>query len=211
MRIEQINTGRRTTMVVGNRELETGIIKTARAGAVKVGDLGLEGDAICNMKHHGGPDQAVYLYALEDYAFWERQLKREMPPGTFGENLTVTGSDLQQLCVGDVLTAPGVTLQVTAPRIPCNTLAARMEDRQFARKFVQANRSGAYCRVLKEGHLTAGDEFTWSPYEGDRISLATFFEDSHRRLSADTLRRYLCVPIDERSRRDFEKDLQKAE
>lgn len=207
MRIEQINTAQRTPMLVGNRQLETGIFKTARQGAVSIGELGLEDDAVCNTKHHGGPDQAVYLYALEDYAFWERQLRRDMLPGLFGENLTVSGGNINELSVGDVLSCSAVTLQVTAPRIPCNTLATRMDDSKFARKFVQANRSGAYCRVLKEGELTAGDELTWSPYEGDRIKLTTFFEDAHRKLSAETLRRYLAVPIDERSRRKFEQAL----
>ena len=103
MQIEQINTAQRTPLVVGNRELETGIFKTARSGSVQVGKLCLEGDAICNTKHHGGPDQAVYLYSLEDYAFWERQLRQDMTPGTFGENLTVSGYDMSELCVGDFL------------------------------------------------------------------------------------------------------------
>ncbi len=207
MRIEQINTAHRKPLLVGNREIQTGIFKTVCPGSVRVAKEGLEGDAVCNMKHHGGPDQAVYLYSLEDYAFWGRQLGREVEPGTFGENLTVSDIDLRQVCVGDLLVCEAVTLQVTAPRIPCNTLAARMEDRQFAKKFVQANRSGAYCRVLKEGDLIAGDVLTWSLYDGDRISLATFFTDSHRRLSDETVRRYLAAPIDIRSRRDFEKDL----
>lgn len=207
MRIEQINTGERRRLPVGNRELETGIFKTARRGPVTAGRLGLAGDAICDTRHHGGPDQAVYLYAVEDYAFWEGQLGRAIAPGTFGENLTVSGMDLREVCVGDLLATDGVTLQVTAPRIPCGTLASRMNDPLFAKRFVQANRSGAYCRVLKEGDLTAGDELSWSGYEGDRIPLKTFFEDAHRKLPGDALRRYLAVPIDIRTRRDFEEKL----
>ncbi len=209
MRVERVSTGERTKLQVGNRNVQTGIFKAVRSGAISVSREGLEGDAICDRKHHGGPDQAVYLYASEDYEFWARQLNCEMAPGTFGENLTVRGIDLREVCPGDRLTSESLTLEITAPRIPCNVLAARMEDRKFAKKFVQANRSGAYCRVIKEGYVSAGDEFAHLPFEGDRIPLATFFVDAQRGLSADTLRRYLAAPIDIRTRKDFEKDLKK--
>ena len=44
---------------------------------------------IASKKHHGGPDQAVYVYGEHDYAWWSEQLGRPLEPGTFGENLTV--------------------------------------------------------------------------------------------------------------------------
>ncbi len=207
MRVEQINIGRRTPLLVGGKELKTGIFKEACTGAVAIGKLGLTGDAVCNTRHHGGPDQAVYLYSVEDYEFWARQLGKAVPAGTFGENLTVSGIDLNEICVGDVLFSDAISLQIAAPRIPCSTLAARMADKHFAKKFMQAGRSGAYCRVLEPGSLAAGDELAWSPYEGDRLPLAKFFQDAHGKLSAETLRRYLAVPIDIRTRTDFEKKL----
>ncbi|MBO6557670.1 MAG: MOSC domain-containing protein [Pseudomonadales bacterium] len=209
MRIERVSTAERIQLQVGNRKVQTGIFKRARNGAVPVNREGLEGDAICNRKHHGGPDQAVYLYASEDYEFWARQLNGDMTPGTFGENLTVSGIDLRAVCPGDRLRSESLTLEITAPRIPCHVLAARMDDRTFAKKFVQANRSGAYCRVIDEGKVSAGDEFAHLPFGGDRIPLARFFVDAQRGLSADTLRRYLAAPIDTRTRREFEKDLKK--
>jgi MOSC domain-containing protein YiiM len=203
MLVEQINIGKRTPLLVNGETRETGIFKEWVAGPVLVGTLGLQGDAICNTKHHGGPDQAVYLYSVEDYSFWGGGLAGPIPPGTFGENLTVSGVDLVNICVGDVLFSNQVTLQVTAPRIPCSTLTTRMGDKQFAKKFIQAGRSGAYCRVLQAGEVSPGAMFEHRPFEGERISLVEFFGDAHRKLTADELRRYLAAPIDERSRADF--------
>ena len=203
MRIEQINIGSRTLLTVNGRKRETGIFKELSEGPVAVGELGLPGDAICDRKHHGGPDQALYLYSVEDYAWWAQALGQDVPAGTFGENFTSSGQDLSGICVGDVLFSESVTLEVSAPRIPCSTLASRMGDKQFAKKFMKAGRSGAYCRVLETGDVQAGDEFSHRPYDGDRIPLQTLFRDAHSKLSADQLRRYLAVPIDERTRKDF--------
>ena len=203
LRIEQINIGSRTLLTVDGRKRETGIFKERSEGPIAVCELGLPGDAICNTKHHGGPDQAIYLYSVEDYTWWAEALGQNVPAGTYGENLTTSGQDLCGICVGDVLFSESVTLEVSAPRIPCSTLAARMGDRQFAQKFMKAGRSGAYCRVLETGDVQAGDEFAHRPYGGDRIPLQTFFKEAHSKLSADQLRRYLAAPIDERTRKDF--------
>lgn len=205
IKIEQVNLAERETLTVGGRRLETGIFKRARPGRVAVGELGLEGDAVCDVRHHGGPDQAVYLYSHEDYAFWGTRLDEKPEPGTFGENLTTSGIDLSAICVGDRLASDDLELQVTAPRIPCNTLAARMGDKTFAKQFMQAGRSGAYCRVTRPGSAGAGDEFVHHRYEGDRVPLQTFFLDAKRKLTAEELDRYLALPIDERNRADFER------
>jgi MOSC domain-containing protein YiiM len=69
----------------------TAIDKRPRDGRVVVGELGLAGDTVCDTKHHGGPDQALYVYAREDAEFWATELDREIPPGQFGENLDTSG------------------------------------------------------------------------------------------------------------------------
>ncbi len=203
MRIEQVNVGKKTPLKVGKREKITGIFKQPVSGPVPVGELGLEGDAVCDGRHHGGVDQAVYLYAMEDYVHWSQLLNKPVEPGSFGENLTVSGIDLRAVCVGDLLVGDRLTLQITAPRIPCNILATRMGDKAFAKQFVSVARSGAYCRVLNTGEAATGDEFVSEQFDGDRISLEEFFDDCHRKLDVATLDRYLAAPIDERTRKDF--------
>ncbi len=68
------------------------------------GELGLEGDFIANQKHHGGPDQAVYIYGQADYDFWAEALGQPVEPGLFGENLTISGLESGNFNIGDYLT-----------------------------------------------------------------------------------------------------------
>lgn len=209
MQVAQVNRGDPARLKVGGREIETGIFKRPVAGRVAVGECGLEDDAVCDSKHHGGPDQAVYLYSREDYAWWSAELDRDVPFGMFGENLTTSGLDLNAVRVGDRLIADDLELQVTAPRIPCSTLAARMGDSGFARRFMAAARSGAYCRVLRQGTVGQGDPLTLERFDGDSIPLPTFFAEAHAALSRQRLEEYLALPIDARTRDDFRKKLAK--
>src|SRR5256714_14074893 len=66
---------------------------TVRAPGPKTTGLhsGLVGDQIFDVEHHGGDDQAVYAYAREDYDWWEARLRRVLPGGFFGDNLTTEG------------------------------------------------------------------------------------------------------------------------
>ena len=88
------------------------------------GGSGLTGDALCDDRFHGGPDQAVYAYAREDLDHWAAELERELPPGVFGENLTTAGFDVTGAVLGERWRiGHGTLLEVTAPRIPCRTFA----------------------------------------------------------------------------------------
>jgi MOSC domain-containing protein YiiM len=140
----------------------TAIDKRPADGAVQVEALGLVGDIVLDRKHHGGRDQAVYAYAAEDLAAWAATLGRDLTPGTFGENLTTEGLDVTGAVVGEVwsIGAPGaqatVRLQVTAPRIPCNTFKSWMGEPHWVRRFTERGAPGAYLRVLTEGTVEAG-------------------------------------------------------
>ncbi len=98
-RIVSVNTGR-IAEVEWDAAGRTAIDKRPAPGRVRVGELGLEGDEIADTRHHGGVHQAVYAYAQEDLAFWEAELGEPIEPGTFGENLTTAGLDLNALEVG---------------------------------------------------------------------------------------------------------------
>ena len=137
----------------------TAIDKRPVRGPVAVGPLGLEGDRQVDTEHHGGVDQAVYLYSDEDADWWAGELGRDIPPGLFGENLRTSGIDLsaarigQQLRVGDAL-----VLEVTAPRTPCSTFARRMGEPHWVKRFTQRRAPGAYARVVEPGAVEVGDE-----------------------------------------------------
>ena len=210
MKLISVNLGQERTLQRKNRVEVTGIFKFPTQEAVKVTKLGLEGDVIVSKKHHGGPDQAIYVYGAADYEWWSKELQREIPSGTFGENLTVSELDCAQFNIGDFIHVVDVILQVTAPRIPCGTFATRMNDSQWVKKFRYAERPGLYCRVLKEGFVKAGDPVSIGKYEGESLSILEMFREFYdKNKSEKTLRRHLNAPIAIRARRDLEKQLQK--
>jgi MOSC domain-containing protein YiiM len=204
-----VNLGKERILQRKDRVERTGIFKFPAEGPVKVTKLGLEGDVIVSKKHHGGPDQAVYVYGAGDYAWWSGELGRDFVPGTFGENLTISELESAQFHVGDYLHMEDVTLQVTAPRIPCGTFAARMQDPQWVKRFRQAERPGLYCRVIRQGFVQAGDVVSTERYAGETISILEMFRDYYKKdKSEETLRRHLNAPIAIRDRQTLEKELQ---
>jgi MOSC domain-containing protein YiiM len=208
MDLISVNLGQERVLQRRDRVERTGIFKFPTKEPVRVTRLGLEGDVIVSKKHHGGPDQAIYVYGAADYAWWSNELGREPAPGTFGENLTISELESAQFDVGDYLQMGEVTLQVTAPRIPCATFAARMNDPQWVKRFRRAERPGLYCRVLQEGFVKAGEPVSVERYTGETISTLDMFREFYNKnKSEESLRRHLEAPIAIRARQDIEKEL----
>jgi MOSC domain-containing protein YiiM len=143
---------------------KTGIDKRPVDRPVMALRLGLAGDTICDTVNHGGPDQAVYAYAIEDTEWWQQQLAGELSfelgPGSLGENLTLRGVDITNAVIGERWQVGGAVLQVAVPRLPCSTFASYWNVDKLVKRFTQAGRTGAYLRVLTEGEVAAGDEVT---------------------------------------------------
>ena len=210
MKLLSINIGKERTQQRKDYIETTGIYKMPVDGPVEIKSLGIEGDAICDKKNHGGPDQAIYVYGGVDYAWWEQEIEKELAPGTFGDNLTISDLESTHFNVGDYLHIGEVTLQVTAPRIPCGTFATRMGDPQWVKKFRAAERPGLYCRVIKEGTVKAGDSVSVEKYTGETISIVEMYREYYGKdKSEESLRKHLNAPIDIRSRMDLEEELNK--
>ena len=182
----------------------TGIIKTPVASA-EIDRLGMVGDAICDTKHHGGADQAIYAYFADDYLWWANALGRPIEPGTFGENVTIDGVEGRNVAIGDRFVMGPVTLEVTYHRTPCLTFAARMGDPRWLKRFHHANRPGAYCRVLETGMVEAGMQVAYLPYTGERVTVSELMAlDGVRELDRDFMRLALTTPIREKTRFKYE-------
>jgi MOSC domain-containing protein YiiM len=182
----------------------TGIIKTPVATA-HIERLGLAGDAICDRKHHGGSDQAIYVYFVDDYLWWADELGQSIAPGTFGENLTLGGIKGREVAIGDRFAIGPALLEVTYHRTPCMTFAARMGDPGWVRRFHRANRPGAYCRVLAPGAVEAGMDVGYEPFAGERVTVSELMAlDGAREIDPAFMRRALATPIREKTRFKFE-------
>ena len=156
---------------IKGRRVLTAIGKRPVSGAVAVGPLGLEGDEQADPSVHGGINKAVYLYPHAHYAFWQTVRAQAqvslwdepLPPGSFGENLTVDGLTEDQLWVGDRLQLPGCVLAVSEPRFPCFKFSAAMGFEQAGKLMVQSGWCGSYLAVIEPGQLCAGDPITLIP------------------------------------------------
>lgn len=156
-RLISVNVGLPKTVDAGGRTVETAIWKAPVEGRVKVRGDNLDGDRQADLRAHGGPDKAVYAYAIEETRLWEEELGRDLGPGAFGENLTTEGVDVSGAVLGERWRVGTTLLEVVQPRLPCAKLGLKMGDPTFVRRFGRASRPGAYLKVLEEGELGAGD------------------------------------------------------
>ncbi len=183
--------------------MTTGIHKQA-VEQVRLEAEGIAGDAVVNTKHHGGPDQAVYVYSAEDYEWWKTELGRSLQPGTFGENLTISATP-ETVRIGDRIQIGDTLLEVTAPRIPCATFAARMGETGWIRRFRDANRPGFYCRVLQTGTVRPGDRAKWAAAPEANVTLDEMVEHFYAtEVPLSDVHRALASPIAIRSRTEYE-------
>ena len=137
---------------------QTGIWKFPVEHRVRATGTSLEGDTQADRKFHGGARKSVYAYSREDYRFWEEQVGRELPPGTFGENLTLEGIVVNDALIGERWRIGTAEFEVTQPRQPCWKLGVKMEDRKFPQRFSEAGRAGAYLTIVTEGDVGRGDK-----------------------------------------------------
>jgi len=159
-RVISVNRGKEADLLIGRRPGRSAIDKRPVAGAVAVGSLGLDGDECADKEHHGGFEQALYVYAREDLDWWTEQLGRELRNGSFGENLTTAGMSVTTTLIGEIWQLGTAVVQVTSPRVPCVTFKSWLDEPHWVRRFADAGRPGAYLRVLSEGTVQAGDELS---------------------------------------------------
>jgi len=156
-RIVSVNVGRPREVSWHGRSVTTAIWKDPVDDRQRVAGVNIDGDDQADRRVHGGPTKAIYAYATGDYKWWHDQLDQPLDPGTFGENLTVTGIDPTTAVIGERWRVGTATLRVTEPRIPCFKLGIRMGDAAFVDRFAQAGRPGTYLAIEAEGDLGAGD------------------------------------------------------
>lgn len=160
MKVLTVNIGRPRIMVCDGRRYSTAIFKTPVDGPVELTVTGLVGDHQANREVHGGPDKALCVYPSEHFTYWAQELKADIGPGAFGENLTTQGLLEDDVCIGDSYRVGQALLQVTQPRQPCGTLADKHGQPLLPKWVNQRAYTGFYFRVLEIGPIQAGDPLT---------------------------------------------------
>jgi ferredoxin-NADP reductase/MOSC domain-containing protein YiiM len=190
-----VNVGMPHDVAWSGRTVHTGIWKAPVSGPVMARRLNLDGDGQGDLGGHGGEQRAVMVYQAEAYEHWRRHLGRSgLTWGTFGENLTVDGLPDDQVCIGDRFRIGEAEFEVTQPRTTCYRVGLRLEEPQMPSLLVAHRRPGFYLRVLREGHLVAGDDIVKVGDGPQQISVAVadallYLPDG----DVDAMRRLLMV------------------
>jgi ferredoxin-NADP reductase/MOSC domain-containing protein YiiM len=137
----------------------TGVFKDPVPGSRRVRKLNVDGDGQGDLAGHGGEQRAVFVYQIDSYRYWERELGRhDFVYGQFGENFTVDGLSDDEVCIGDRYRIGSAIFEVTQPRVTCYRVGIRMNDPRVPALLVSHHRPGFYFRVLEEGEVQAGDK-----------------------------------------------------
>ncbi len=193
--VHRLNIGTPKKEVFPQQRLTTGICKKPVLGALHLTKQGFIDDGVHNTKHHGGIDKALCFYSLEHYDFWAQELGITMPPAAFGENITLSGSNEDDIHIGDIFKLGTATIEISQPRQPCKVLAARFDRPNLPKLVVTTGYTGWYSRVLVEGEVKKGDIMTLVEKGSQQVSIAfanTIFH--HDRKNRAGLQRVLALP-----------------
>src|SRR5437660_12330395 len=160
-RLLSVNVGHPREIAWRGQTVSTSVWKAPVPGRRLVGRLNIDGDAQGDLHGHGGEQRAVFVYQMDSYHHWERELARsDFSFGQFGENFTVEGLADSEVCVGDRYRIGAALFEVTQPRVTCYRLGIRLNEPEMAALVVKHGRPGFYFRVLDEGKVETGDEIT---------------------------------------------------
>ena len=195
MRVKILSIGLPKKEVFLGKELTTGICKKPVDGPRLLTRQGFEGDGVGDLKYHGGSDKAVCVYSIDHYPWWERVLGITLPQAAFGENLSVEGMREEDVCIGDIYRIGTTEVQVSQPRQPCKTLAARYGREEFIKQVVDSGRTGFYFKVINEGRVQAGDEIVLVQHDPRGVSIAYANQIYHHdRKNREGIEKVLSVP-----------------
>lgn len=213
MKLLSVNVSLPKEVQYEGRTTMTGIFKEPVSGRVMLRTLNLDGDGQADLKNHGGTYKAAYVYSIENYDYWKRELGRtNFTVGQFGENFTVEGMLDDAIHIGDVFRVGTALVEVTQPRVPCFKLGIKMQLPQFPKMFLTSGRTGFYLRVLEEGEVGAGDLFERVTSGPERMTVREvchllYFDRSNLDGVKEALRIKALSPG---WRRSFEEQLSKA-
>jgi MOSC domain-containing protein YiiM len=199
MKLVSLNVGLPRDVLWHGQTVTTGIFKQPVEGRIALRKLDLDGDRQADLTVHGGEFKAVYVYALEYYDYWKRELPgADLPMGVFGENFTADGLLDTSVHLGDRFSVGTAEVIVTQPRLPCYKLGVRFQSDDMVRRFLASGRMGFYFGVTREGEVGAGDEIQLISRDSNAVPVAEitrlYIAKRYGTDDTATLRRALQVP-----------------
>ena len=172
-RLVSVNVGMPKNVEWHDKSVYTGIWKNPVEGPVMVRRLNIDGDGQGDLAGHGGEQRAVMVYQTESYEFWKTYLgRKDLQPGHFGENFTVTGLADDEVCIGDRYRIGDAEFEVTQPRVTCFRVGVRLNEPEMPSLLVSQHRPGFYFRVITEGRVRAGDDIVRTSRGRHELSVA---------------------------------------
>ncbi|HEY7593896.1 MAG TPA: MOSC domain-containing protein [Actinophytocola sp.] len=158
-RLLSVNVGMPKDVAWQGRTVHTGVWKYPVGGPRMVRTLNVDGDGQGDLGGHGGEMRAVLVYQVQSYEHWRRHFGRDdLDHGQFGENFTVDGLPDDEVCIGDRYRIGEAEFEVSQPRVTCFRVGMRFGEPTLPALLVAHHRPGFYLRVIREGHVQAGDE-----------------------------------------------------
>jgi MOSC domain-containing protein YiiM len=208
--VESFNIGLPRKEVFKDREITTGICKKPVQGPLNLTKSGFKGDGVADHQHHGGLDKAVCVYSVDHYPYWEKILGIKLTHAAFGENLSVSKLCEDDVCIGDIFQLGTSTVQVSQPRQPCKTLAARYGRSDLIKLVIDSGFTGFYFKVMKEGIVEIRDRLILM--ERDLHNITISFANNilhHDRKNINGIDKVLKVPALSESWQKSFKELRK--
>ena len=172
-RLLSVNVGLPRNIEWKGRTVHTAIWKAPVRGRCRVGRLNLDGDGQGDLAGHGGEQRAVFVYQIESYRYWQKQLRRsDFVHGQFGENFTIEGLPDDAVRIGDRYQIGSALFEVTQPRVTCYRVGIRMNEPRMPALLTSSGRPGFYLRVLQEGEVGPGDEIVQVGEAKERMTVA---------------------------------------
>ncbi len=202
-----VNVGLPRDIAWQGETVHTAVWKTPVQGPRPVRGLNIDGDGQGDLDGHGGEHRAVFVYQIDSYRYWQRELGRnDFTYGQFGENFTVDGLPDRGVCIGDRYRIGGALFEETQPRVTCYRVGIRMNEPEMAALLVSHGRPGFYFRVLQEGEVEAGNEIVQVAAGPERMTVfeinALLYLPGHPR---SQLERALRIPaLSQGWRRSFQ-------
>ncbi len=177
MKIVSTNIGERKEVDWKGKKVVTGIFKFPVQQPIFLDGENVKEDVICDRKHHGGINQAVYAYSLKHYDYFKNLFPNsDWVLGMFGENLTVDDLDETTIHVGDQFLLGETILEATTSRQPCMKLGVRFNDMKVVKAFWQTTMCGVYFKALQTGNVKIGDTFKSLKKCPENPTIAQVFE-----------------------------------